>query len=67
MKELISQIQKRTEMQIALDDLVHDTKSQEASEINNGGPESQVQYLLESGFSLEDIITEINTERRIRR
>jgi len=31
-----------------LDDLVHDAKSEEASDINNQGIESQVQYLVDS-------------------
>jgi hypothetical protein len=30
-----------------LDELVHDIKSKEASQINNGGLERQVQFLLE--------------------
>lgn len=30
-----------------LDDLIHSIKSQEASELNNGGPEAQVKYLIE--------------------
>ncbi len=38
-----------------LDDLVHDMKAGEASNINNGGVEAQVDYLLECGMSLEQI------------
>jgi hypothetical protein len=30
-----------------LDDVVHDIKSEEASSINNGGPDGQVRYLVE--------------------
>ena len=35
----------------ALDDLVHDTKSSEASAINNEGVASQIRYLLDAGVS----------------
>lgn len=59
MKEFIAEIEKQAKKQIALDEIVHDTKSKEASEINNEGIDSQLNYLLQSGFSLEDIKTEI--------
>ena len=32
----------------ALDDIVHDIKSEEASQINNQGPDEQISYILES-------------------
>jgi NAD(P)-dependent dehydrogenase (short-subunit alcohol dehydrogenase family) len=35
-----------------LDELVHDAKASEAADINNGGPESQVEYLLGKGGAL---------------
>lgn len=38
-----------------LDDLVHDLKSMEASDINNDGWESQLDYLLENGMTAEEI------------
>jgi hypothetical protein len=44
------------EQRADLDDLVHDTKSAEASDINNGGPEAQVRYLLESGWTKKDLL-----------
>lgn len=39
------------EQQHALDDLVHDASSQPASRINNDGPDSQLRYLLEQGYT----------------
>lgn len=36
-----------------LDDLVHDATSQVGTNINNGGVESQLQYLLEEGMHSE--------------
>ena len=47
------------EASIALDDLVHDTASQIASEINNGGTEAQLQYLLDNGWTEEHIRTQV--------
>lgn len=38
-----------------LDELVHDAKSEEAASINNEGLQSQVDYLLESGYSEQEI------------
>lgn len=38
-----------------LDDLVHDTASQIASDTNNAGPKAQVEFLLSNGFTLEGI------------
>ncbi len=40
----------------ALDDLVHDAKSSEASGINNAGMPEQVEYLLSVGFEPEEIV-----------
>lgn len=40
----------------ALDDLVHDTVSAKATEINNFGPKRQLEFLLEEGYSLQDIL-----------
>lgn len=39
-----------------LDEMVHDTASDMASNINNGGVESQVAYLLECGWTETDIL-----------
>lgn len=41
-----------------LDDLVHETASVMASNINNGGLEEQVEYLLEQGIPEESIFAE---------
>jgi hypothetical protein len=38
-----------------LDELVHDMKSEEATAINNRGSRAQLEYLLASGMSLEQI------------
>jgi len=38
-----------------LDDLVHDMKSEEATAINNRGSRAQLEYLLASGMTLEQI------------
>ena len=38
-----------------LDEVVHDLKSKEASEVNNGGVFSQVEFLLDQGFRLLQI------------
>jgi hypothetical protein len=43
-----------------LDELVHDTKGEEAANINNGGIDAQIDYLLESGWSLESIWDALN-------
>jgi hypothetical protein len=34
------------DLRMSLDDLVHDVKSREASEINNEGTERQIDYLI---------------------
>lgn len=43
----------------SLDDLVHETASVTASNINNAGLEAQVEYLLEQGIPEEAIYGEI--------
>lgn len=40
-----------------LDELVHDAKGEEAANINNGGIDAQLDYLLGIGFTLEQIET----------
>ena len=40
----------------ALDSLVHDCASEQASEINNGGYSTQLDYLLRNGWKPADII-----------
>lgn len=39
-----------------LDDAVHDVKSREAASINNEGMESQIEFLLDSGYPEQEII-----------
>ena len=39
-----------------LDDIVHDCKAQEASEINNEGKKSQLCYLRDNGMTDEQIV-----------
>jgi hypothetical protein len=46
-QDLITKCQE-TEASITLDDIVHDMKSAEASDINNGGAKAQVEYIIES-------------------
>jgi len=48
----------------SLDDLVHDIVSEIASAVNNEGPESQVQYLIDLGFvsSAEDLLVYLESD-----
>ena len=41
-----------------LDDVVHDCKGEEAASINNGGMESQVEYLLSCGLEPDNMVVE---------
>lgn len=43
-----------------LDELVHEIKAEEAASINNGGVESQLDYLLESGMEAGEITKLLN-------
>lgn len=43
------------DVQEALDMMVHDALSSMASDINNKGPMSQVDFLVKDGFSVEQI------------
>jgi hypothetical protein len=47
------------DMALALDDLVHDVKSHEASAINNSGIDTQVEFLLNSGVTEDEIAAAI--------
>jgi len=40
---------------VDLDEIVHDLKAGEASAINNGGLTEQVEYILESGVTLDEL------------
>lgn len=40
----------------ALDEMVHDSFANKAAEVNNGGLETQVPYLLADGVSADDIV-----------
>lgn len=42
-----------------LDELVHDTAQHLASEINNQGPSEQIKYLLNNGWTAEQLEEEI--------
>ena len=46
MEELIKQLHDHGITSEDLDDMVHDMKAAEAAEINNGGIEDQVEYLI---------------------
>ena len=50
----------------ALDDAVHEGKGGEAAVINNGGPESQMEYLLDGVVSLADIESMVKDEAKRR-
>ena len=43
----------------SLDDLVCEEFSCRASQVNNEGVECQIDFLIESGFSIEDILQSI--------
>lgn len=43
----------------ALDEIVLECKSREASQVNNGGPIAQVRYILDEGFYTKDRLLEI--------
>lgn len=42
-----------------LDDLVHDSLSEQGSSINNEGEAAQIEFLLENGWTASDIIGRI--------
>jgi beta-lactam-binding protein with PASTA domain len=47
--------------EVDLDDLVHKTKSEEATSINNTGFEEQLSYLLQAGWTIETIKQEVKS------
>ncbi len=49
--------------QDALDDLVYEVKSAEASSINNSGQDSQVEFLLEA-MTLEEVLSLLGVEEK---
>ena len=44
-----------------LDDLVHDLKSQQASDVNNSGVEGQLAFLSSEGFGNKEIVEYLGT------
>ena len=40
----------------SLDEAVHDTASEAASNANNGGLKAQIKYLLDHGWTVEELI-----------
>jgi len=48
MKELFKEIKDISIRDDELDDLVHDAKAAEASDVNNAGVDAQLEYLLEA-------------------
>jgi len=42
-----------------LDDLVHDVADRVASRINNEGMKEQIEFLTNNGYSIDDIIQEV--------
>ena len=55
MKKLMDKIKKKKLSSDYFDDFVHQTASLRASKINNGGLDVQLAYLLENGWSEDDI------------
>jgi len=52
----------RLDADYVLDDLVHQVKSDEAADINNGGFERQIQFLLDAGMTEAEIAEAIDEE-----
>jgi hypothetical protein len=48
--------------EMELDSAVHDTAATIASDVNNGGVESQVEFLLKNGWTVETLIGYIKAE-----
>lgn len=48
-------------LEVMLDELVNKAKEEEAAAINSSGYLSQLEYLIESGWSEEDLEDEINS------
>ena len=48
-----------------LDEIVHEAKAEEASQINNGGPDSQIRFLQKSGVSDLRILAIIHPELKL--
>ena len=44
---------------VDLDEIVHNLKSVEAAEINNGGIETQVRYIFGCGMALDQLIDQL--------
>lgn len=55
-EELVRELERRGLDAAALDELVHDTANDIASEVNNGGLHSQVVWLMAQSVTAETII-----------
>jgi len=51
--DLINKAKHHEDVHDILDDLVHDAKSKEATEINNKGVPTQIRFLVDSGLANE--------------
>ena len=58
-KEFTAALLNAADQYTALDDAVAGTLMQRAANINNQGAEGQVRFLLESGWSVEEIVQEM--------
>jgi hypothetical protein len=47
-----------------LDELVHEVASEQASNVNNGGIDSQIDYLLQAGWSEKDILERLDVTNK---
>lgn len=54
--ELKDQLMKEGVESVHLDDIVHDAASTQASNANNGGIDSQIDYLTDVGWTNEEIL-----------
>lgn len=60
-EQLIAFIEKN-DLSNLLDDDVHDVKSNEATDINNGGPTAQIDCLLAAGYDLDTIQSKVTED-----
>lgn len=59
-KDVAEMVKKDVDLQINLDDLVHECFSKMASDVNNEGPEKQLEFLCQKyGMTVEQILKEL--------
>lgn len=55
--ELKNALQEEGIESVHLDDIVHDAASTQASNANNGGFDSQIEYLINTGWTHDEILS----------